>query len=89
MSAQGTTLADDAAAEVTETIEQGADQLEVFRQAVVQSARDQPFLTVAAAAGIGVVLGGGIPNWALKLAGNAAAKAAVGYAVAKAAPVGE
>ena len=43
----------------------------------------QPWLTVAAAFGVGTVLGGGLPNWAVGLLVRNGARAALAYALAQ------
>lgn len=50
---------------------------------IVDEARRNPYRTVLVAAGVGYVLGGGIPSWALRLGFNAAVRTALAAAAAK------
>lgn len=75
------------AREVGSTMDELEDQLgEMARQAsafIAQEARENPYRTVLVAAGVGYVLGGGIPSWALRLGFNAATRMAVAAAIAQ------
>lgn len=59
-----------------------ASQLELAHTTVVQATREHPHLAVAAAFAVGTVLGGGVPTWALRLAGVTVARVAAARAVA-------
>lgn len=65
------------------------DRMQQLSDTIAHTAREQPFLSVAAAFGVGAVLGGGVPSWAVRLAASAASRAAVAYALAQVAPTGE
>jgi len=52
-------------------------------QFLVDEARRNPYRTVLAAAGVGYVLGGGIPRWAMRMGFNAAVRMALAAAAAK------
>ncbi len=62
----------EAAHEPHEPVEERANRwLEEARHVIDEQARRHPYQTVLAAAGIGYVLGGGIPSWVLRAAVNA------------------
>lgn len=52
-------------------------------QQLEETVRQRPYLAIAAGLGVGVVLGGGIPNWALRLGATSISRIAVGYAVSQ------
>ena len=60
---------------------QAADELELAfkaaRNALARNAVERPYTTAAAALGVGYVLGGGIPTWAVRMAVNTATRAAI------------
>ncbi|MEZ4321645.1 MAG: hypothetical protein R3F61_29495 [Myxococcota bacterium] len=59
----------------------------VAHSRVEESVRTYPYVAMAAGLGVGVVLGGGIPNWALRLAASGLARVAVAHAVSRAMPM--
>jgi len=71
----------------TPDVEQVGQQLEQIAtqatQFLVDEARRNPYRTVAVAAGVGYVLGGGIPRWAMRMGFNAAVRMAMAAAAAK------
>lgn len=70
-----------------ERMEEIEDDLEMMARQVTgfiaDQARENPYRTVLVAAGVGYVLGGGIPSWALRLGAQAAARMAIASAVAQ------
>ena len=66
--------------QVGEQLEHLASEVTRF---VVDEARRNPYRTVLAAAGVGYVLGGGLPRWAMRVGLNAAVRMAVAAAAAK------
>lgn len=64
------------------------ERLELARERVSDAVRANPYATIAAGVGVGIVLGGGIPNWLLRLAAGGAARVAVAQAVRMASAAG-
>ena len=57
------------------------DAAMVAHAQIEEQVRQRPYAAMAAGVGIGLVLGGGIPSWALRLAATSVSRIAVAYAL--------
>jgi len=56
---------------------EGSQILEVLAREVLHQVEVRPYATLAVAAGVGYILGGGLPNWASRLAFNVGSRMAL------------
>jgi hypothetical protein len=61
-----------------------SDAVSQLQDALITTTRERPYLSVAAAASVGYVLGGGLPGWTIRLALGVVVRAAANAAVRQA-----